>query len=163
LKLLGQYDYQYFRASKYFQLDPVRIKELAEIIKSYNPQSVLDVGCGLGAVVKLLRKEGIAAIGTDNADILKKLWGKDNFFFLAKADKQPFHDGIFDLVFSSDFFEHLKEEEIEPVRQEMLRVGKKVVARIAFEENLNKRRKHYHLTNKPKEWWVEKLKGVDIV
>jgi len=169
VKLTGQYDYQYFRASKYFQLDPVRIQELADIVKSYNPIGkqfrILDVGCGLGALVKLLRKDGIEAWGTDSAEALKEIW-KEDYFILAPANKQPFPNKMFDLVFSSDFFEHLKEEEIEPVKKEMLRVKSttgKVVARIAFEEVLNERQKLYHLTNKPKEWWVEKLKGVDIV
>lgn len=162
MKLTGQYDYQYFKASKYFQLDPVRIRELADIVKSYNPRTVLDVGCGLGGLIKLLRKEGIEAWGTDNAEALKAIW-KADYFVPASADKQPFPDKKFDVVFSSDFFEHLREEEIEPVRKEMERVGYKVVARIAFESLLSKRRNRYHLTNKPKEWWEEKLPGVDIV
>ena len=163
MKSLGEYDYQYFKASRKFQNDPERIQHfLAEILK-YNPQRVLDVGCGLGAVITKLNKLGVGAIGVDNAVALGRFFWKDPYFLEADAKNLPFDDHSFDVAFSSDFFEHVPEEEIDIVLDEMKRVGKFIVCEIAFESKLNKRQAKYHVTNKPKEWWKKKLPGVEIL
>lgn len=161
---ISLYNSQYFHASKKFQKDTIRLEALVREIKQYSPKSVLDVGCGLGILVRRLRKDGIEAIGVDFASILKeKFWGKDELYFLiADAKQLPFKDKSFDLVFSSDFFEHIPEEEIDIVLKEMQRVGKKVMTCVAYEAKLTARQAEYHVTNKSKEWWEERLKGVII-
>lgn len=158
----GEYDYRYFRASKKFQNDPERLEELVKVVKSYNPVKVLDVGCGLGTLVRYLRKEGIDAYGIDNAKVLKeRLWlPEEDYFYLGDSQDLPFGDKMFTVVISTDFFEHLLEEKIEPTVKEMYRVGKIVIARVAYEQPLDKIQAKYHLTNKPKEWWDKKLVGV---
>ena len=87
---------------------------------------------------------------------------KDDFFIEANANKLPFKDKEFDIVFSSDFFEHLPEEEIDIVYNEMKRVGKRVVAEIAYDIGgvLKDNQRQFHITNKTREWWLEKLPGI---
>lgn len=125
------------------------------------PESVLDVGCGLGTLVYKLKREGIEAVGVDFADVFKKLCEED-FFIQADAKKLPFKDNSLDVVFSSDFFEHIPEEDINTVYNEMKRVGKRVVAEIACDTGgkLRRHQQAYHLTHKPKDWWVDKLPGI---
>lgn len=157
------YNHKYFRSSKKFQKDKVRLEELVKAIKECSPTTVLDVGCGLGILVRRLRQEGIQAQGTDFASALKEFWGKDeDYFQIVDAKALPFPDKSFDLVFSSDFFEHIPEEEIDTVLAEMQRVGKKVMACIAYEAQLTPNQALYHVTNKPKIWWEKKLPGVII-
>ena len=154
------YNATYFGRSKKFQKNNNRLEELVNIIKSYNPNRVLDVGCGIGFLVRKLRSLGIEACGTDFAEDLKKFyWGDAPYFLLADAKHQPFLDKEFDLVISTDFFEHIPEQDIDEIITEMQRVGKKVITRPAYEAKLNDRQAMYHVTNKPKEWWENKFNG----
>ena len=162
MKNIGAYDYQYFKSSKKFQLDPVRAERQAHAIMEHFPGNVLDVGCGWGAVVKLLRDYGVEAYGVDNAEALRDIWNSD-YFSIEDARALPHEDKQFDVVFSADFFEHVYEDEIELILDEMKRVGHHVIAEIAFEAPLTERQAKYHVTNKPKEWWKEKLPGVEIL
>ena len=120
------------------------------------------MGCGPGTLVKLLRSYGIKAYGIDNAKALKELW-KEDYFSIADAQDLPFEDKDFDIVFSSDFFEHIQHWDIDRVAKEMKRVGKVVIAEIAFQAPLTERQKKYHVTNKPRSWWEQQLPGVKIL
>jgi ubiquinone/menaquinone biosynthesis C-methylase UbiE len=138
---------------------------MVELIKSYSPESLLDVGCGIGVMVRALRKSGINASGVDfSEDLPGNFWAdSEDFFVVSDAKKLPYPDGSFDIVFSSDFFEHVPEEEIDQVLSEMKRVGKRVLARVAYEDSLTAQQSKYHCTNKPRKWWVEKLQGITLI
>lgn len=158
------YNDRYYRASKKFQFNKPRLDELVTLIQRYKPESVLDVGCGLGALVYELRKNNIRAVGVDSSSSLQHFWKKDvDWFHVADAGFLPFEYDSFDLVFSSDFFEHIPEEKIETVKNEMLRVGNVVLARVAYEAPLTKKQAMYHVTNMPKDWWEKKLEGIILV
>lgn len=160
------YDKAYYKASKDFQLKSERIEVFVEEILKYHPKSVLDVGCGLGALVHKLNKIGIPSIGVDFASDLKDYyWGKSEYFEVADARSLPFEDKVFDVVFSSDFFEHIDEEYIDQVASEMKRVGKSIITYVAEDTNgkpLNRHQKIYHVTYKPLGWWKDKLKGIEV-
>jgi ubiquinone/menaquinone biosynthesis C-methylase UbiE len=156
------YHEKYFTKSREFQTNQERINRLVSIIMEYNPKKVLDVGCGWGMVVKELRNRGIEAWGIDFAEPVSKFWEGD-YYKVADAKEIPFPDNYFDIVFSSDFFEHIPEEEIDKVCEEMKRVGKQVVAVIPRLAVLNESQTYYHVTNKSFEWWKERLEGVKII
>lgn len=143
-----------------------RFGELIEVIKKLKPKKVLDVGCGLGNLVEKLRAEGIETIGVDGSEVLEKDWWEGRKYFItAMANKLPFEDKTFDVVVSTDFFEHVSEEEIDDILAEMKRVVKpdgKIFAEIAYEGPLQVKQLWYHLTNKPYEWWFKRLSGVRI-
>ena len=164
-KTIDLYHYKYFHSSRQFQKNPARLEKMYKQIESYKPTKMLDVGCGLGYFVNYCRQKDIWAFGIDFAPILKDHWWKQlSWYLVADAKKIPFSDNYFDLVYSSDFFEHIPEEEIDKVASEMKRIGEKVVARIAFEnKSLHDHQLEYHCTNKPREWWEKKLKGIIIL
>jgi ubiquinone/menaquinone biosynthesis C-methylase UbiE len=159
------YDMKYFRGSRKFQRRGGRLDELEKIILDYKPQTVLDVGCGIGFLVRRLRDNGIETTGVDFANVLPGVYWEDEetYFIVADAKNLPFKDKSYDVVVSSDFFEHLSEEDIDQVVSEMLRVGKVVLARVAYEAVITPKQARYHTTNKPKEWWEEKLKGIKLI
>lgn len=159
------YDKAYYKASKDFQLRPERTEIFINKVLETNPTSVLDVGCGLGALVHELNRRGISATGIDFADDLKQhYWGKATYFQVADARDLPFKDGSFDVVFSSDFFEHIDEEFVDRVASEMKRVGRRIITYVAdsLGKSLNRHQAQYHVTHKPIEWWREKLIGMEV-
>jgi ubiquinone/menaquinone biosynthesis C-methylase UbiE len=147
-----------------FQKEPTRIVKFMQLIKQYNPKNVLDVGCGIGTLVKELNKNKIDAFGIDFSADLKSFWNDNYHFSVSDANKTPYEDGHFDIVFSSDFFEHLNEEDIDGVANEMKRIGKRVIAFVADDlgKRLNHRQTMYHCTHKPIKWWIDKLQGIDV-
>jgi ubiquinone/menaquinone biosynthesis C-methylase UbiE len=157
------YDKKYYQASRRFQLNNNRMEEFISLIKESNPTKVLDVGCGIGTLVKKLNQEGLETIGIDFSDELEDFWEGDNFFEM-DAKQIDFPDKSFDVVFSSDFFEHLDEEGVDSVASEMKRVGKRVICFVAdnIGEVLAGRQLRYHLTHKPLAWWKEKLEGIEV-
>lgn len=163
------YDRQYFKESKYFQLDVGRTNLFTAIIEPYKPKKILDVGCGLGKFVKDLNLKGYQAYGIDFAPTLEKnYWGGDKHLKVADARKIPFVDNKFDIVFSSDFFEHLDEEDVDLVVSEMKRVCKPngtIIAEvgIAGSRHLDGKQAKYHLTHKPRSWWEKKLDGIRLM
>ena len=90
MKNTGDYDYQYFKSSRKFQLDPLRTDRLVAQILLRGPRNVLDVGCGLGDVVRRLNKIGVEAVGIDNAEVLWKILWKEHYFKEGDARKLPF-------------------------------------------------------------------------
>ena len=128
---------------------------ISNLLWYFKPRKVLDVGCGHGFLVKELLNLNIEATGIDFSEYA----GTEipNNFIKADAKHLPFNDKIFDVVISSDFFEHLEEKDIDKVYSEMKRVGENVIALISFKKSES------HLTVKPREWWENKLPGCIII
>lgn len=158
------YDYNYYHVSKNFQTNPDRTKRLVEKILYYEPKNVLDVGCGLGSVVNELNKRGIRSWGIDFSKDLIGIWHGGPFLYMDSRDMSFWNDNEFDLVFSSDFFEHIDEEDIDKVAEEMKRVGKQVITFVADDISgpLTAKQREYHVTHKPLDWWKEKLKDIEV-
>ena len=158
------YDYKYFKASKYYQTDLERMSLVLLEIAKLKPKRVLDVGCGWGTLVEILRLCRIKAVGIDYAPDLRSIWRTKKYFKVADAKAIPSpKKWKYDVVISMDFWEHIPEEDIDQVLSEMKRVGKVILAVIDFERQLTEEQEKYHVTNKSKTWWTKKLKGVRIL
>ena len=129
--------------------------------------TVLDVGASVGAAVSAINARGKQALGLEASlvavnkakqiDPLKRpvLWGK--------ATKLPFPSKDFDIVMSTDVFEHLKPEDVEQAIAECQRVARKyIVMKIAsLPEQAGWGKKvgvdDLHLTQQPIFWWKDKF------
>ena len=151
----------YFQCSWKFQTNKERLLELVNLIRELRPDSVLDVGCGRGFLVRDLNLAGIKTKGCDFAEyaIIKKVHPD---CVLADAKELLYKDKEFDLVISTDFFEHIEEKELDKVWNEMRRVGHRVAARIATSEE-NPKKNDYHVTVNPKVWWQERFPELIIL
>ncbi len=91
---------------------------------------VLDLGCGDGLNVKVLRKMGIRdVIGIDISPELLSIARKenrDNKFYLASAEKLPFKANYFDVVFVDSVFHHFMKYDraIEEIKRVLKNGGK---------------------------------------
>ena len=107
-----------------------------ELIKQANiepDQRVLDIGCGTGTVVVLLKRKFPTAqiVGLDpDPKALRRAQKKVRRAGVAVqldqgfADELPYEEGAFDRVLSSFMFHHLEEPDREKMLREVLRVLK---------------------------------------
>jgi SAM-dependent methyltransferase len=98
----------------------------------FNPETMLDAGCGRGQFVLAARNEGIEAYGFDFSKYgvgEGRVKGcKSEWLKLHDATQPwPFESRSFDLVIALDFYEHLYLDALPFVIDEMYRVAKKWV------------------------------------
>ncbi len=101
------YSESYYEGLKDF--DKNFIAELAEVFNFFPADAgrVLEVGCGTGRALKVLKASGYDAEGADVSDYAIGVCrgeGVDAVF--ADAAELPFADGLYDVVFSMDVLEH---------------------------------------------------------
>lgn len=91
---------------------------------------VLDLGCGDGLNIKLLRQMGVSNIwGVDISDHLLKLARLNNpgtKFYLASADKLPFKNGEFDIILIDSTFYHFfdNSKSLREIRRVLKKAGR---------------------------------------
>ena len=112
--------------------------------------SVLDVGCGDGAFLRMMDCPGV---GVDIAGTGPNVINCD------ATQGLPFADGEFDLVTSFDFLEHIREDDLDFLISEMGRVGNRMIHRIATHES-EQHGMILHETVKPQGWWISKIRDV---
>lgn len=130
-------------------------------IKAYlQYESVLDIGCSTGASLPLLAASGQRSTGVDaSAVAVRRALQLGRNVVQALATNLPFSDRSFDLVVSSDFFEHLHPDDVCGAVHEMVRVATRFIfVRVAPRKDRIKIWKrlaghHLHLTIRPMEWW----------
>jgi SAM-dependent methyltransferase len=97
----------------------------------FNPETMLDVGCGRGTFVAYARDMGIKAVGFDYSK-----WAIENRYPRCKQEwllchdatkPWPYKDTSFDLLTILDFYEHIYVDDLDLVISEMYRVAKKWV------------------------------------
>jgi len=158
--MLVPYSQEYYDRTRKAAASHQRMRRLRDLVKSYKPKKVLDVGCGHGFLVTILNNYGIETIGVDSSKFSGSDMPKDKFVLADVTEGLPFKDKEFDVVISTDFFEHLKDEEIDRVYSEMQRVGTHIIAIICYKvEKVS----WSHYSVHPKEWWQDRLPGCFIL
>jgi 2-polyprenyl-3-methyl-5-hydroxy-6-metoxy-1,4-benzoquinol methylase len=146
-------------------------QELMKPILKYKFKKVLDVGCGIGQGVAIMRNKGIEAYGIDISEKIVPFWEEGNitqFCQVACADKIPFPDDYFDLVICTEVMEHVPEEGVRDVLREIKRVGKQFFFTIALATAVHKMPhdgSEPHICVKSPQWWKDVFEelGFDTV
>ena len=122
-----KHDYGHEYDEAYFKKVPKVLKDchasnVIEILLDGNHNNrILEVGCGPGALMRLLRKKGYKHIqGIDISPVAAKLSGG----IVASATKIPFPKQSFDTVIGLSIIEHLSLREADVFLQEAFRVLK---------------------------------------
>lgn len=128
-------DFNEFKDSYGDKLEP-RFLELVKYFTVRSGMRVLDIGCGRGELILYAARCGAEAIGIDYAkeairlaNVMKKRKEKNirerMKFILMNAKELKFPESYFDIVIMTDVVEHLYEEELHNVFDEIKRVLKK--------------------------------------
>jgi len=123
--------------------------------------SALDIGCSVGWAVRNFRDRGVRAAGIDVAPkVVNKGVANGLDLRVASATDLPFDDDAFDLVISTDCFEHLRPEDVDRSVDEACRVARTTLAlKINPRVDRNKWWKllagtALHQTTEPVSWWI---------
>jgi SAM-dependent methyltransferase len=115
--------------------------------------SVLDVGCGMGLLVRTLLKHGVDARGVDIAPrpVEENNQLDPGRFQLGSILDLPFTDNSWDTVVSTDCLEHIAEADVPKALSELHRVARRAVyINLATTRDRDGR---WHLTVRNRDWW----------
>jgi SAM-dependent methyltransferase len=125
----------YFREQEGQPARTARAEWLAERIATYRPRSILEIGCGYGKQLRVLRDRlDVPLVGLDFspsqlARARRYLDGPDGITLVqGSGDGLPFPDGAFDLVFTSAVILHNPPDSAERIRREVVRVARRWAA-----------------------------------
>lgn len=143
------------RAGEHSFRDPEPI--VGEILRALGTGRILDVGCGMGLLVRTLLAHGADAYGLDvsaTAVAHANALAPDRFR-TGSILALPWPDDHFDVVVSTDCMEHLHEHDVPRALAELHRVARRgIYLRLATTPD---RDGHWHLTVKPRAWWEDRL------
>ncbi len=108
-------------------LRPIR-NRITSLIKRYGYRSVLDVCCGTGEQLKLLKAQGIDGKGVDLSEAMLKVAGRGEHRAdcdRQDASKMAFADGAFDLAMTTFALHEKNGDTARAIIEEMLRVTAK--------------------------------------
>lgn len=109
-------------------------KEITKAWKqTFNPKNMLDVGAGRGTIIAYANDEGIRADGFDFSE-----WAVSDEGRYSRCKKEwlklhdatnpwPYEDNSYNLITALDFYEHIYEEDLDFVIEEMFRVAKRYI------------------------------------
>lgn len=109
------------------------IKKGSEKLDITTYRTILDVGCGTGALCSVLDDKGLQVTGIDPAEkmlavAIKKLSGRKVILLQADAtDRIPFDDNSFDVVIASHVAHGMDREKRKQMYREMSRVARQRV------------------------------------
>ena len=121
-------------------------------LASCGPGRILDVGSGMGALVRELLKQGADAHGVDVSPIAVEQCNHltPERFHVGSVLALPFPDESFESLISTDCLEHLAPEDIPKALHEMRRVSRRnLFLCVATEPD---RDGHWHLTIEKRTW-----------
>lgn len=147
-------DYSWARLGSYFQ------KTAKHIVDKFAPSSSLDVGCAKGFLVKTLAELGVDAFGIDPSSYAIEESPRDTMGRLSTGIAQSIflEDNSYDVVTCFDVLEHIPENDVPNVLQEMIRVSKQWIIFRVVTTKLVDDVDTSHATIHDKDWWCEKIK-----
>jgi len=103
-----------------------------------NPKTCLDVGCGMGRLIKYLRMFGVEAYGAEISKVALEMVLPSVRKYVKEGNilNLPFKDNEFDLVVPFDVLERVERSKIRQAVMETVRVSKKhILHKIYTHEN----------------------------
>ena len=134
----------------------------------FKPESVLDVGCAYGFVVKRFQELGVPATGVEYSSYAVSRAVTQEIIEGDVRDLSRFKNNSFDLVLGTELLEHVPEDDLFKAVKEMHRVAKRFVFLLICTagsdhiESRGGRGDPSHITMKTRQWWEAFFKRLDI-
>lgn len=123
-KFYKEYDKRYYEERiKYISKKHI-IKFVKFLLRNKNTIKWLDIGCGLGLVIKEAVEEGIDCYGIDISEYAVNNAILKDRVILGSITNIPFGDNTFDVVSAFDVIEHVHPKDTEKAISEMRRILK---------------------------------------
>ncbi len=125
------------------------------IVEELNPETVIDVGCGTGALLQALGSRGIQGLGLDFSEAALEICrsrGLDVRRFDLASDSSS-ELGQFDLVASTEVAEHLPPEVAGRYLDLLCRLGRTILITAATPGQGGTS----HVNEQSHEYWIDKL------
>lgn len=111
-----------------------RIAIYKKILKEVKVKDALEIGSNCGFNLMALENLGIDAMGVEPNAYARKEADKQHLLtFPGTADKIPFPDKNFDLVFTCGVLIHVPPKELQASMKELIRVSRKYILAIEYE------------------------------
>jgi len=134
----------------------------------FKPESVLDVGCAYGFVVKRFQELGVPATGVEYSPYAVSRAVTQEIIEGDVRDLSKFKDNSFDLVIGTELLEHIPEDDLFKAVKELHRVTKRWVFLLictAGSDHIESRGGKgdpSHITMKPRWWWESLFHRLDL-
>lgn len=131
--------------------DPRKLAE--NVIKILSHGKLLDVGCGMGLLVRTLLESGKDAYGVDVAERVVDEGNRlyPNRFLKGSILELPFMDNTFDTVVSTDCLEHIAEIDVPKALSELHRITRhSAFIQLSVAADCDG---IWHLTIRDRSWW----------
>lgn len=136
-----------------FALNYKKVQKILDL----KPESVLELGCARGYIVKKLCDAGVRTLGLDISEHCHATRATDGVTtYDITSTPWPFKDKQFDLVFNCAVLEHIHEDKIDAIISEIHRVSKRSLNAISF-DNIPDDKDTTHAILHPKQWWEKKF------
>lgn len=125
------------------------------LIEEHGIKSMLDIGCGLGYVMKYFHEKGCDVFGVDGSpSAIENNIMKDHVYKHDFTSSPWIPERDYDLIWSAEFLEHVEEEYMSNYMVAFSKAMKFVVVTYAMPGQGG----HHHVNENTEEYWVEKFK-----
>lgn len=150
------YDADYFNEIDSDPQHQLGMDKIAEtIMKDLEPQSVIDVGCGTGALLKRLQNRGVRGVGLEYSESALTHCRAQNLtvekYDLENSQANTHKD--YDVVISIEVAEHLPERVADRYVDLLTSAGRLIIFTAAHPGQGG----HDHVNEQPKDYWIEKF------
>ena len=129
------------------------------VIKVFNPQTVLDVGCAIGEFVDGLLKRGVETWGLEGSMECLRYLVCDKSRILFHDLREPLRLPMYDLIMCLEVAEHIEPEHADRFVHNLARHARRILLTAAPPGQDGK----HHVNCQPREYWIEKFKNWGFV
>ena len=165
------YDKDYYQKTgneyrRYFRHQLVAWARALYIKFLFNPKTVLDLGCGMGNLVEMLRRLDIKAYGVDISEYALSQTPEKLKQFCHQGDvlKMSYQNKEFDVVTTVNILEHIKPADVDKFIVKCARIAKRGIYQevTVLEDKVAIDADPTHCSKYARDWWLKKfskLKG----
>lgn len=156
------YDNKFFKNTIKFEADSAS-SFVDVVLKYYNPESIVDIGCGAGIYLNEFNKKGIKNIfGIDGAPSAKEefLLEKDKLVIFDLAQKYNFKEK-YDLSLCLEVAEHLEERDADNLVETVISASDNIIFTAAVPGQGP--RSIGHINEQPHSYWIEKFETSNFI